>query len=71
MTQRNSFTNTLLLGGDRFTLPKCVSCKNIIGGSGNDVMCCKAFPEGIPHEVMWESDGKECKDGIKYEEEEE
>lgn len=29
---------------------------------------CKAFPEGIPHDTMWETDEKECNNGIKFEE---
>lgn len=69
MKQENSLTNTFLLGGDRFTLPKCIFCKNFIDEKKEDGMICDAFPEGIPDDIMWESEENECNNGIKYEEE--
>lgn len=49
------------------TVPKCVFCKNQI--QDDEEFRCSAFPEGIPKEVMWEDDEKECNNGIKFEEE--
>lgn len=51
------------------TLPKCMMCKYFIDDNDDSEMRCKAFPEGIPKEVMWEDDEKECNNGIKFEEE--
>jgi len=49
-------------------LPICDFCTHYINGQGK--MCCEAFPEGIPMErILLEDDGKECANGIKYEEE--
>lgn len=70
MEQKNLSTNTLLLGGDRFTLPKCIFCKNFIDGKEEEGMLCEAFPGGIPDDVMWESKEKECSNGMKFEEDE-
>lgn len=49
------------------TLPKCEFCKKYIVGEEKDT--CEAFPEGIPAEVMWEPEEKECNNGMKFEEE--
>lgn len=70
MKQENSLRDTFLLGGDRFTLPKCVFCKNFIDGEDGDGMVCEAFPKGIPDNVLWEPEEKECNNGIKFEEDE-
>lgn len=51
------------------TVPKCMLCEHFIDDSDDSKMRCKAFPEGIPKEVMWEDDEKECNNGIKFEEE--
>lgn len=67
MKPENSFVDTLLLGGDEFTLPKCMTCKNLINDGNNDTVMCNAFPEGIPEHVMWESEDKKCNNGIKFE----
>lgn len=50
------------------TLPKCELCKRYQINDGQEV--CEAFPEGIPESVMWESYEEECKDGIRFEEDE-
>ena len=44
-------------------------CDNFIEDENEQVMQCKAFPDGIPSEVMWEPEEKECNNGIKFEEE--
>ena len=49
------------------SLPKCDFCKHY--HEDKKKMCCDAFPEGIPLEVIGESEEKECANGIKYEEE--
>lgn len=49
-------------------LPKCMLCKNFIEDD-NELPSCEAFPDGIPDEIMWEPDEKECNNGIKYVEE--
>ena len=67
MNQENSFKDTLLLGGDKFTLPKCMVCKNFIGDGNDDTGIYSAFPEGIPEHVMWEQEDAECNNGIKFE----
>lgn len=69
MKQENSLINIFLLGGDRFTIPKCIFCKNFIDGEKGSGMICAAFPKGIPDNVMWDSEENECNNGIKYEEE--
>lgn len=51
------------------TIPKCMMCKCFIDDNDDSEMICKAFPEGIPKEVMWEDDDKECNNEIKFEEE--
>ena len=66
MKQKNSLTDTFLLGGDRFTLPKCMLCRNFIDDE-KEIPTCTAFPDGIPHDIMWDPDDKERKDGIKFE----
>lgn len=48
-------------------LPKCVLCKHCY--NENKKMCCKAFPEGIPLDIMIEDKEKECKNNTKFEEE--
>ena len=47
------------------TLPKCEFCRWF----NEDTYTCKAFPEGIPADVMWKSEEEECKNGIKFENE--
>lgn len=49
------------------TLPKCMLCKYFIGNKDDLKMRCKAFPDGIPKDVLWEEDDKECNNGIKFE----
>ena len=61
--------NTYILGGNRFTVPKCMLCGNFIDGDNEKDMRCKAFPDGIPDRTLWESFDKECNNGIKFEEE--
>ena len=51
------------------TLPKCDFCKHYIKNPQVKGMCCEAYPEGIPLDVMNADESKECKNGIKYEEE--
>lgn len=67
MKQKNSSKNTYILGGSRFTLPKCMLCDNFIEDDDKHTMRCKAFPEGIPDTVLWDDIDKECKNGIKFE----
>ena len=54
-------------GGHRFTLPKCMLCDNFIEDGNEKDMRCRAFPEGIPDRVLWESVDKDCNNGIKFE----
>lgn len=58
----------LILEAKIMTLPKCMLCEHLIDDNDDSKMRCKAFPEGIPKEVMWEDDDKECNNGIKFEE---
>ena len=51
------------------SLPKCMICKNFIDDGNNNEVRCKAFPNGIPDDVIWEDDEKECNNGIYFEEE--
>lgn len=47
-------------------LTMCTECKNYY--EENDVECCKAFPKGIPTEMIFSQDeDKICNNGIKYE----
>lgn len=46
-------------------LPKCELCKRYHIEEEREV--CEAFPDGIPEEVMWEPEDKECNNGIKFE----
>ena len=43
-------------------LPKCDLCKRCY----EEEYKCEAFPDGIPSEVMWEPEEKECNNGIKF-----
>ncbi len=51
-------------------VPKCMFCNHFIDSDDvNARLACKAFPEGIPSEVLWEEDEeKECNHGIRFEE---
>lgn len=69
MKQKSSLKNTYILGGNRFTLPKCMLCDNFIDDDSEQNMRCKAFPNGIPDHVLWESFDKECNKGIMFKEE--
>ena len=68
MKQSNSIKSTYILEGNRFTLPNCMLCNNFIENENKQVMRCKAFPDGIPSEVMWEPEENECNNGIKFSE---
>ncbi len=46
--------------------PKCDYCRHFIERGTEDI--CKAFPDGIPAEKMWEDEEIECAPGIKFEE---
>lgn len=50
-----------------FSLPKCILCSNLIGGHNEDILKCRAFPEGVPDEKLWESETSECANGIFFE----
>ena len=50
-------------------LPKCEFCKKYV--IKEDIEICEAFPNGIPSEVMWDPEEKECNNGIKFEEDDE
>lgn len=52
-----------------FSLPKCDICKNFIVDNDPTKYSCKAFPNGIPDDVIWEAEEKECNNGIFFEEE--
>lgn len=68
MNQGNSLKSTYLLGGESIRVPKCIFCKHYIDDEDAPIIC-KAFPKGIPDEVLWEEDEeKECNNGIRYEE---
>ena len=45
-------------------------CNHFIDSDNADaLLACKASPDGIPDDVLWEEDEeKECNNGIKYEE---
>ena len=47
------------------TLPKCDFCK----WCAEDDYTCKAFPNGIPAEVFFEPEDKECNNNIFFESE--
>lgn len=47
-------------------LPKCEFCKRYV--DNGEIEICEAFPDGIPSEVMWDPEEKECNNGIKFEE---
>ncbi len=50
-------------------IPFCEFCKHYDDNDDDDVMRCKAFPDGIPTEkIRLEDDGTECANGIWYEE---
>ncbi len=65
MKQRNSLENKYILGGNRFTLPKCMLCEHFIDDNRED-MRCAAFPEGIPDTVLWDAFDLKCNSGIKF-----
>lgn len=46
--------------------PKCDYCKHLI--ENDTKYMCKAFPDDIPAEKMWEDEQIECAPGIKFEE---
>ena len=50
----------------RLREPKCDHCIYFIEGDTKDM--CRAFPEGIPSEVMFADDDSECALGIKFKE---
>jgi len=70
MNQENSLKSIFSLGGGSLSLPKCMFCNHFIDSDNADaLLACKAFPDGIPDDVLWEEDEeKECNNGIKYEE---
>lgn len=51
-------------------VPDCPCCKHCY--SSNQVLCCSAFPNGIPKDYLFGSiqvkSLKECNNGYKYEE---
>lgn len=48
-------------------LPICDRCKHYLDEK-EIIMCCEAFPDGIPVEKMrMEDDGIECNNGIYFE----
>lgn len=49
-------------------LPKCEFCKKYRYDEENQTETCEAFPNGIPIEMQWEPEEKECNNGIKFEE---
>ena len=53
-------------GGFRMTLPKCMLCSNF--NENSEEMTCKAFPDGIPEDVIFSGYEEECKNGIKFKE---
>ena len=46
------------------TLPKCMLCSNF--NENSEEMTCKAFPDGIPEDVIFSGYEEECKNGIKF-----
>ena len=46
------------------TLPKCMLCSTF--NENSEEMTCKAFPDGIPEDVLWEPVEKECNNGMKF-----
>ena len=32
---------------------QCVDCKNFLGRNESNKLICKAFPKGIPDEILW------------------
>ena len=70
MNQENSLRNTFYHGGGSLSLPKCMFCNHFIDSDDeNALLACKAFPNGIPAEALWEEDEeKECSHGIRFEE---
>ncbi|MDD3417739.1 MAG: hypothetical protein PHY47_27745 [Lachnospiraceae bacterium] len=50
-------------------IPKCMTCNNFYDSDDeNEDFKCKAYPDGIPDDVLWEDDDEECNNGVKYEE---
>lgn len=48
----------------------CTFCKNILPNKDGWRCCCKAFPDGIPHDILFNRvdklELKECANGYKY-----
>ena len=59
----NNLTSTML-----FALPKCLSCKHLLADEG-EALGCRAVPEGIPDESVWENKNVTCNNNICFEEE--
>lgn len=67
MKQENLSENISFIGGGfRMTLPKCMLCSNF--NENSEEMTCKAFPDGIPEDVIFSGYEEECKNGIKFKE---
>lgn len=48
-------------------LPICDYCRHYYEGN-DELMCCDAFPDGIPTEkIRMDDDGRECNKGIGFE----
>lgn len=47
-------------------IPKCMTCNRMFEDN-KELPTCEAFPEGIPHDVMWREFEEECNNGMKYE----
>ena len=63
MKQENLSENISFIGGGfRMTLPKCMLCSNF--NENSEEMTCKAFPDGIPEDVIFSGYEEECKNGI-------
>lgn len=45
------------------TIPKCALCK----WADENINTCKAFPNGIPNNIFWDSETNECNNGIFFE----
>ncbi len=49
-------------------LLKCDFCKYYFYNKKDKKKCCKAFPDGIPLEIIPDDEDAECANGIKFEE---
>ena len=59
MKQENLSENISFIGGGfRTTLPKCMLCSNF--NENSEEMTCKAFPDGIPEDVIFSGYEEEC-----------